>query len=55
MLEPKLINRYFWLLDYYSFQNKNKDYIQIYLDKLKDLNTFIYKKYEYVLENLKLE
>ncbi len=44
-VEPKIINRYFWLIDYYTLQNNNKDYIKIYLNKLKDINKTIYKKY----------
>ncbi len=45
IIEPRLIKRYFWLLDYYTLQNKNKDYIKIYLNKLKDINRSIYEKY----------
>lgn len=45
IIEPRLINHYFWLLDYYTLQNKNKDYIKIYLNKLKDINRNIYEKY----------
>ncbi len=45
IIEPKLINHYFWLIDYYTLQNKNKDYIKIYLNKLKDINRSIYEKY----------
>ncbi len=49
-IEPRVINRYFWLIDYYTLQNKNKDYIRIYLDKLKDINKNIYKKYLSLIE-----
>ena len=49
-IEPKIINRYLWLLDYYSLQNKNKDYIKIYLNKLKDINKAVYEKYSKIIE-----
>jgi len=44
-VEPKLINRYFWLLDYYSSQMENNEYFEMYLKKLKDINEKIYQKY----------
>lgn len=44
-IEPKLINRYLWLIDYYTLQSPNKEYTKIYLNKLKDINPQIYEKY----------
>jgi len=44
-IEPKLINRYLWILDYYIFQSPNKEYKELYLKKLKDINTEIYNQY----------
>lgn len=50
LIIPRIINRYFWLLDYYSLQNINKEYIDIYLNKLKDINKSIYEKYLLLIE-----
>ncbi|MBU1076720.1 MAG: hypothetical protein KKH98_05465 [Spirochaetes bacterium] len=47
---PKIINRYFWLLDYYTLQNNNKDYIDIYLNKLKEVNKHVYQQYVSLME-----
>ncbi len=44
-LEPKLINRYFWIIDYYKLQNNNDEYANIFIDKLKNLNNEIYEIY----------
>lgn len=48
---PRLINRYFWLLDYYVLQNSNEEYIKIYLDKLKEVDPKIHKEYQHLLKN----
>lgn len=45
ILLAKIINRYFWLIDYYTLQNKNNDYINIYQNKLKEIDHDIYQKY----------
>ena len=48
---PKLINRLFWLLDYYYLQNQNDEYTKIYLEKLKNLNPDIYVMYQDLINN----
>lgn len=51
---PKLINRYFWILDYYILQNNNEEYIKIYLDKLKNINSTVYKEYLSIINSKKM-
>ncbi len=48
-IEPKLINRYLWLIDYYRLQSPNKEYTKIYLNKLKELNPKIYEQYSTII------
>ncbi len=44
-LEPKLINKYFWIIDYYKLQNFNDEYANVFKEKLKNINIEIYNMY----------
>ena len=45
ILMPRLINRYFWLIDHYISTNEEREKIDEVLLRLKVLNEKIYKKY----------
>lgn len=49
IIMPRLINRYFWIIDYYKMQSPNREYTKIYLNKLRELNSVIYQRYVKVL------
>ncbi len=44
-LVPKLINRYFWLIDHYQISNEEQSKIDEILEKIKSLNPTIFKEY----------
>ena len=44
-LVPKLINRYFWLIDHYLSTNEKSTKINEILERLKHLDVAIYQKY----------
>ncbi len=51
-LEPKLLNRYFWIIDYYNLQNSNQEYADIFKEKIRSINSEIYDLY---MENENIE
>jgi hypothetical protein len=44
-LIPRLLNRYFWLIDYYISISDSKDRIEDVLRKINKLNPSIYELY----------
>ncbi len=44
-LVPKLLNRYFWLIDHYVTSNEEQSKIDEILEKIKNLNPTIFKEY----------
>lgn len=50
IIVPRLINLYFWLIDYYLSKNENNDLVQTLLLKIKILDSSIYE--QYVTRNL---
>ena len=44
-LVPRLINKYFWLIDYYLNINDDREKINDTLRRIKLLNEDVYKKY----------
>jgi hypothetical protein len=44
-LKPRLINRYFWLIDYYESKREDPDLIEEVLLKIKVTDAEIYERY----------
>lgn len=44
-LVPRLINRYFWLLDHYLGSGEEKEKVEEVLEKIKDLHPGVYREY----------
>jgi hypothetical protein len=44
-LRPRLINRYFWLIDYYENKREDPDLIEEVLLKIKVTDSEIYERY----------
>ena len=44
-LEPRLLNRYFWLIDHYLAANDDRDKIDDVIAKIKNINPTIYEQY----------
>ncbi len=45
LLVPRLINKYFWLIDYYMYINDDREKINDTLRRIRLLNEDVYKKY----------
>jgi hypothetical protein len=45
VLKPRLINRYFWLIDYYTSNNEDPALIEGVLLKIKTTDSEIYERY----------
>ena len=45
MVVPRLINRYFWLIDHYITTKDSREKIEQVLRKVKQLNTEVYDQY----------
>jgi len=45
LLKPRLINRYFWLIDYYENKREDPDLIEEVLLKIKVTDPEIYERY----------
>jgi len=45
ILKPRLLNRYFWLLDYYTSNNEDPALIEGILLKIKTTDSEIYERY----------
>jgi hypothetical protein len=44
-LLPRLLNRYFWLIDHLIIKNEDKQKVEEVLSKIRDLDMNIYKEY----------
>jgi tetratricopeptide (TPR) repeat protein len=45
LLVPRLINKYFWLIDHHLHSKDNRDRIDEVLNKIRNLNTKVYEEY----------
>ena len=45
LLVPRLINKYFWLIDYYMNVNDNREMIEDTLRRIRLLNEDVYRAY----------
>ena len=44
-LVPRLLNRYFWLIDHYVNAHENREWVEEVLNKIKMIDEHIYSQY----------
>jgi hypothetical protein len=44
-IEPRLINRYFWLIDHYLSSGDSREKVDEVIERIRDINPSIYNEY----------